>query len=411
MRRETWVRILPHEIRIAAKRSFATRRVPLDAMRTLVGGAIRPRSGDVVVARVERLGHHRHIEQPHGRRSLLHVDDLVIVAYADRYATDQFESYVPRHLGPVNLVASGGIASAAVSRSRSVRTATDIVPIGLIGDEAGRPLNVADFRLPTLTPPAERPRTIGVLGTSMNAGKTTTIHHMAHGLSKVGMRPGVTKATGTGSGNDYWVMLDAGAHMMLDFTDAGLASSFRQPTSVLEEVMTQLVANLSLGGSRVNFVEIVDGVFQRDNRSLLESAVVHDLIDCVVLAASDAMGAAQGLRSLTDHGFEVVAVSGTLTKSPLAVHEAEDELGLPIWGLTELGAPEIIAPVLGIDSALLAPPAPPQPAAWPIDLAGLENASATAHGIPSPDPSGRRGGFVDSRELIEHVRASSMVLS
>lgn len=411
MRRETWVRILPHEMRVAAKQSFSTRRVPLESMRTLVGGAIRPRSGDVVVARVERLGHHRHIEQPHGRRSVLHVGDLIIVAYADRYATDQFESYVPRHLGPVNLVASGGIASAAISRSRAVRTATDIVPIGLVGDEAGRPLNVADFRLPTVTPPTERPRTIGVLGTSMNAGKTTTIHYMAHGLSKVGVRPGVTKVTGTGSGNDYWVMLDAGAHMMLDFTDAGLASSFRQPTSVLEEVMTQLVANLSLGGSRVNFVEIADGVFQRDNRSLLESAVVHDLIDCVVLAASDAMGAAQGLRSLSDHGFEVVALSGTLTKSPLAMQEAEEELGLPIWGLPELENPGLIAPVLGIDPALLSVPLPQAPPAWPIDVEGLANVPDPARGAQAAEFTGRRGGFVDSRELIEHVRASSMVLS
>ncbi|WP_194763364.1 DUF1611 domain-containing protein [Microbacterium sp. UFMG61] len=411
MRRETWVRILPHEMRITAKQSFATRRVPLESMRTLVGGAIRPRSGDVVVARIERLGHHRHVEQPHGRRSLLHVGDLIIVAYADRYATDQFESYVPRHLGPVNLVASGGIASAAISRSRSVRAATDIVPIGLIGDEAGRPLNVADFRLPTLTPPAERPRTIGVLGTSMNAGKTTTIHYMAHGLSKVGMRPGVTKVTGTGSGNDYWVMLDAGAHMMLDFTDAGLASSFRQPTSVLEEVMTQLVANLSLGGSRVNFVEIADGVFQRDNKSLLESAVVHELIDGVVLAASDAMGAAQGLRSLTEHGFDVVALSGTLTKSPLAMQEAAEELGLPIWGIPELENPDLVAPVLGIDPALMSPPMPlPQPA-WPIDLDGLANVSEMTRSAQATELGGRRGGFVDSRELIEHVRASSMVLS
>lgn len=411
MRRETWVRILPHEMRTTAKQSFATRRVPRESMRTLVGGAIRPRAGDVVIARIERLGHHRHIEQPHGRRSLLHLGDLIIVAYADRYATDQFESYVPRHLGPVHLVASGGIASAVVSRSRSVRAATDIVPIGLIGDEAGRPLNVADFRLPTLTPPAEHPRTIGVLGTSMNAGKTTTIHHMAHGLSKVGMRPGVTKVTGTGSGNDYWVMLDAGAHMMLDFTDAGLASTFRQPTSVLEEVMTQLVANLTLGGSRVNFVEIADGVFQRDNRSLLESAVVHELIDGVVLAASDAMGAAQGLRSLTDHGFDVVALSGTLTRSPLAVQEAEEELGLPIWGIPELEEHDVIAPVLGIDPALLSAPQPPPQPAWPIDLEGLANVPDPSRGAQSAEIGGRRGGFVDSRELIEHVRASSMVLS
>lgn len=267
-------------------------------MSTLVGGAVRPRSGDIVLARIARLGHHKHIEQPHGRRSHLHVDDYVILAYADRYATDQFESHVPFTLGPAHMVASGGIASKSLSRSRAVRAATSIVPIGLIGDDRGRPINVADFRLPWVQLPAERPRTVAIMGTSMNSGKTTTLHYILHGLSKAGVRPGATKVTGTGSGNDYWVMLDAGAHRMLDFTDAGLASSFRRPIPVLEDVMTQLVAHLSIDGCGVNLVEIADGVFQAENRRLLQSDVVHDLIDVVILAAGDAMGAYCGVDTL-----------------------------------------------------------------------------------------------------------------
>lgn len=414
MQRETWVRALTSEMRSTAKQSFATRRVPTRAMRTLVGGAVRPRSGDVVIARVERIGHHRHIEQMNGRRSVLHLGDLVVLAYADRYATDQFESYVPKHLGKVNLVASGGIASAVHSRSRSVRAATEVVPVGLIGDDSGRPINVADFRLPSVDFPHERPRTIAVLGTSMNAGKTTTIHYLAHGLSKVGAKPGVTKVTGTGSGNDYWVMLDAGAHMMLDFTDAGLASTFQQPTTVLEEAIVQLVGSLSEGGSGVNFVEIADGVFQRQNQSLLQSPVVHDLVDAVVLSASDAMGAAQGVRTLTENGFDVVAVSGTLTKSPLATREAEDALGLPTWGIPELEDPNRVAPVLGIDPRLIGVPAPLPEAAWPIELDGLEGAPAGA--ASEPEGAYRVDGpwadwdTVRVRDLPRRTSTASVVL-
>ena len=371
-RQHVWVRPLDAGTSARARQSFATRRVPASAMRTLVGGAVRPRSGDVVLARVERLGHHRRIEQPNGRRSALHVDDTVVVAYADRYATDQFESHVPRSLGRVQLVASGGIASHALSQSRSVRRATDIVPLGLVGDEFGRPLNVWDFRMPDVVPPAERPRTVAVIGTSMNAGKTTTMHYLLHGLSKIGVNPGSVKVTGTGSGNDYWVMLDAGAHRMLDFTDAGLASTFRQPIPVLESVMTQLVAQLTTAGCGVNFVEIADGVFQDDNRMLLTSPVVHDLLDVVVLAASDAMGAAYGVAHLRELGFEVAAVSGMLTRSPLAIRETQEATGLPVWGIPELQAPELVIPVLGIDPALARQPEPPPPAAWPIELEGLD---------------------------------------
>lgn len=371
-RQDIWVRPLEVRTNERARRSFATRRVPRSAMKTLVGGAIRPRSGDVVLAQVARLGHHRRIEQPNGRRSALHLGDTVVVAYADRYATDQFESHVPRSLGRTQLVASGGIASEALSHSRAVRRATDIVPLGLVADEYGRPLNVWDFRLPEVVLPRERPRTVAVLGTSMNAGKTTTMHYLLHGLSKVGLDPGSVKVTGTGSGNDFWVMLDAGAHRMYDFTDAGLASTFRQPIPVLESAMTQLVAQLSLAGCGVNFVEIADGVFQQENRKLLTSPVVHELIDVVVLAASDAMGAAHGVSHLRDQGFEVAAVSGMLTRSPLAIREAHEATGLPVWGIPELQSPDVIMPVLGVDPGL-ATQAEPEPAvAWPLELAGLD---------------------------------------
>lgn len=369
--RDIWVRRLPSDERDRAKRSFATRRVPPEVMATVVGGKIRPRSGDVVLSRVHKLGQHRRIEQPNGRRSVLHLDDTIIVSYADRYATDQFESHVPRTLARTQLVASGGIASKVLSRSGLVKGATDIVPIGLIGDERGRPLNVADFALDVIDPPAARPRTVCVMGTAMNSGKTTTIHYLVHGLAKYGLKPGVTKVTGTGSGNDFWVMLDSGAHRMLDFTDAGLASTFRQPLPVLEHVMTNLVSHLTASGTGINFVEIADGVFQGQNIEILRSQTFHDLIDCVVFAASDAMGAAYGVQALRELGINVVAVAGALTRSPLATREAQQHIGIPVLTLEDLQDPAVMAPILGLDPATIGPKRADALPAWPLEWESL----------------------------------------
>ncbi|XVX21039.1 hypothetical protein ACQP1U_03960 [Actinomycetota bacterium] len=116
----------------------------------------------------------------------------------------------------------------------------------------------------------------------------------------MGLKPGVTKVTGTGSGNDVWVMLDAGAHQMLDFTDAGMASTFRQSIPDLERVMGQLISHLTMSGCGINFVEIADGVFQQETSRLLTSKAFRELIDVVLLAAGDAMGAAQGVRTLQE---------------------------------------------------------------------------------------------------------------
>ncbi|MCL2468556.1 MAG: hypothetical protein FWF02_14860 [Micrococcales bacterium] len=312
--------------------------------------------------------------------------DRVILAYADRYATDQYESYVPTTLGRAHMVASGGIASKVASRSAAVRAATEIVPVGLVGDERGRPLNVADFELPRLSPQAGRPRTIAVFGTAMNAGKTTTIHHMLHGLAKAGAQPGAAKVTGTGSGNDFWVMLDAGAHRMYDFTDVGLASSFNHRVERLEDAAEQLVAHLTNDGCRVNFLEIADGVLQQENQHLIRSPRLHALVDTVVFAASDAMGAVHGVQTLRDNGFDVAAVCGTLTRSPLAVREAREALGLPVLGLEEIVDPRIMGPLLGIDtSALVMPNDEPDP--WQIIVPGLVGADGIVHGDEDePDP-------------------------
>lgn len=351
-RRRIWVQTLEETQREAAKPAFTTRRVPHEAMRTIIGGAIRPRTGDVVLARIARLGHHRHIEEPNGRRAVLHLGDEIIVTYGDRYATDQFESRVPSTLKRTQLVASGGIASQVITRSQAVRAATDIVPIGLVGDDRGRPLNVMDFALDPVLVDRTPPRTIAVIGTAMNSGKTTTIHYLVHGLSRAGIRVGATKVTGTGSGNDYWCMLDAGAHRMLDFTDVGMSSTYLQPMDLVERKFGELVDHLTDSGSMANFVEVADGIYQSETSRLLDCASFHDKIDAIIFAAPDAMGAAAGVSHLRSLGHNVVAVSGLVTRSPLATRETADATGLPVLGLQELSTPALCADLLGLSDLL-----------------------------------------------------------
>lgn len=380
-----------------AKTSFATRRVPSDAMSTLISGSVRPCSGDLILASVVRLGQHRHLEQPNGRRSKLHVGDQIVVAYADRYAADQYESEVPGSLGPTQLVASGGIASQVLSRSHAVRSATEIQPLGLLGDDRGRPLNVSDFALTPPPVPASRLPTLAVFGTSMNAGKTTTIRYLVHTLSRMSLRPGACKVTGTGSGNDYWVMLDAGAHLMLDFTDVGLASTYRQPVHLLETKLRELIDLLSASGTGINLVEVADGIFQQETAQLIDSDIFRASVDKVIFAASDAMGAALGVAHLRERGYDVVAVSGVLTRSPLAMREAASATGLPVLGIAELSDFDIVSERLGLEVPVSVP-VPGQTAALAspaLDGQELAAESEALAGIPE--------SFMSSRDLSSLV--------
>jgi hypothetical protein len=346
-------------------------------MTHLVQGSVRPRSGDLVLARVDRIGQHSRLELCTGRRARLFVGDEIIVAYADRYAPDQFEAAVPLRLGPTQLVASGGIASQMLSRSQDVRRATDITPIGLIADRRGVPLNIGDFGLIPLSVPEERPPTIAVVGTSMNAGKTTTVHRIVHALARAGHRPGATKVTGTGSGADYWVMLDAGAKRMLDFTDVGLASTYRIDMAIVERKAVELTGHLAISGCGAIVVEVADGLFQGETARLIDSESFTSRIDGWILAATDAMGAVGGSVVLQGLGLRVMGLAGRFTRSPLAIREVSNASDLPILG------PERLSDVVTASSLLgLEPPRTQITSSIALD-APLEAVSSAAREVES----------------------------
>jgi hypothetical protein len=358
-----------------AKAAFTTRRVGPEAMATLVSGSVRPRAGDVVLARVDRTRQHARLELRSGRKAQMHAGDEIIVVYANRYAPDQFEAQVPRTLGSTHLVAAGGIAADVLSHSDAVSPATEISPIGLVGDVRGVPLNVGDFGLQPLRSDQPRPRTIAVVGTSMNSGKTTTNRFLVNGLSRAGLAPGAVKVTGTGAGGDYWIMEDAGAHRVLDFTDVGLASTYMVPLPTLVRKFLELIQHLTEAGCGVILIEVADGIYQRETARLIESEAFRTSVDGVIFAAGEAMGAAAGVEHLRRLGLPVLGVSGKLTMSPLAMREAAAACGVPVFASDVLLDPEVAPTVVGVRPPALAPEL-----LLPLALAGAPPAAHSANG-------------------------------
>jgi len=149
--------------------------------------------------------------------------------------------------------------------------------------------------------------------------------------------------TGTGAGGDVWLLRDAGADPVLDFTAAGLASTYLAPLPVVEETFDLLRGHLAAACADVIVVEVADGVFQRETAELVAGARFRDAIDGVIFAAGDALGAIAGVSWLRERGVPVLAVSGVLSASPLAMREAERALDVPVLDLEALGAAEIAA--------------------------------------------------------------------
>lgn len=329
--------LLPDARLRRAKRAYTTRHVPPAALHALdARPAAPPQAGDLLLARVTRLGKHQSIEQVDSRRSALFVGDEILLAYGARYAPDQFEAEVPASLAPCHLAAGGGVAGLVTRRHGAVSAPTEIEPLGLVLNAHGRRVRLADHGLPPRTDHGPRPLTIASVGTSMNAGKTTSAAYLVKGLCRAGLRVGAAKITGTGSGNDPGLLRDAGASEVLDFTDCGYASTSGLDLEALLGILATVHREMAVRHVQVLVMEVADGLLQRETAMLLQSPRFAQRVDACLFSSGEAMGAAAGLRWLHDRGLPVLALAGTLTRSPLAQAEAEAATGLRALTLADL---------------------------------------------------------------------------
>lgn len=325
------------------KRGYASRLVPGHAITALVPSpAGPPQAGDLVLARVEQVGKLARLELRDSRRALLFPGDELVLAYGHRYAPDLLEAEVPDDLGPCELVSEGGVAGRILCSVAKLGVSTHLQPLGLLAAADGAVLNVRDAALPRLGSGGVRPPTIAFAGTAMNAGKTTSAAALILGLVRAGHRVGAAKVTGTGAGGDPWLMRDAGAAPVLDFTSAGHASTYRLDSAEVLDVLTLLTGHLAAAGVDVVVLEISDGVFQGETAALLADPRFAAAVDGIVFAGRDALGAVAGVRRLRSAGLPVLAVSGVLTASPLAAREAR----LALDGLLVLGPGELSHPLM-----------------------------------------------------------------
>jgi hypothetical protein len=172
-------------------------------------------------------------------------------------------------------------------------------------------------------------------------------------------------------------MVDAGAHCVADFTDAGFASTYRIPLEIIEAILVRLVDHLTNEGCTDIVIEIADGLYQQETERLLRSPVFRDYVDGVIFTAADAMGAVAGVNRLMELDLPVVGVSGMFTRAELAIREVQANTEVPVWTKDDLSAPLD-------DSALLSSNAV-------IDLRRYESSSAYN---PSPGSTETAVGVV-----------------
>ncbi|MEM7745687.1 MAG: DUF1611 domain-containing protein [Pseudomonadota bacterium] len=320
-----------------AKWAFTTRRVARDAAVGLCRDLKAARAGDLVLGRVERIGSHKRLQLSSGRPSELYVGDLVVVVCGARYAPDQFEGVAELSVSGSDLLASGGVLGRLRSRNGKMATPTRIRPTGLLTGADRTPLNLAQYAIPVRPRPAIP--VIGAVGASMNSGKTTAVASLVHGLVRAGHRVAAIKATGTGAFGDYNAYVDAGAHHVADFVDAGMVSTYLEPISRISKATDALLAGAAAEGCDIAVLELADGVLQKETAALIADPAYRARFAGFLLAVPDALAATGGVSTLAKIGIRPLALTGLITQSLMATTEAEAATGYDIASREKLRDP------------------------------------------------------------------------
>jgi hypothetical protein len=288
-----------------------------------------PQIGDLVVAEVLSLGKHTAIENRESVRENIFPGDLIVGAFGNRYATDQFEGYVPDGRASFcDLLSIGGVCGNVVSRHVAMVSPTKLRIHGMVCDQDGQVVNQHQFGLQPRSSEGSG-EVILVVGSSMNAGKTTVVGTLARALSRAGYRVAAAKLTGTAASKDTRFFASSGARPVLDFTDAGYPSTYMLGIDDLVQMHGTLLTHLSAASPDYIIIEIADGIFQRETKLLLEHPKFLATVDHVFFAANDSLSALTGQRFAAEHDLPLRAIAGRVSMSPLATREAEDVTGLP----------------------------------------------------------------------------------
>ncbi|HEX9069096.1 MAG TPA: hypothetical protein VF807_10025 [Ktedonobacterales bacterium] len=319
--------LISSDLKARMRVPYALRGVP-DASLASIVPLTRPYAqGDIVLTQVEKIGKNTGLELTTGRRSTLHVGDQIAVVFGNRYATRQFEGYARADGEVCDMLSMGGLCGSVESKHATLADPTKLQLLGAIGDAEGRPLRLNDFARPAL-PVAQRPRTIVVCGTSMDAGKTYTTMSLIRGLGRDGTPVAGIKLTGTAAGRDLWTMIDAGACIGMDFVDGGWPSTYMCELDDLLTLHNLLLSHAAAAGATWAVIEVADGLLQRETAALLQSAAFTQTVDAWVLAAGEPMAASAGVVLLRSWNIEPLAISGVVSMSQLGIQETTTATGI-----------------------------------------------------------------------------------
>lgn len=302
----------------------------------------RPKAGDVGLFEVITTGRHKTIQSETKRNVLILPGDIIMAAFGNRYATEQFEGYVPEQPTQiVDILAAGGVVGLVKTKNAILE---DIEPtkIRLIGYAVtleGKIINTIYYNTKSISFNGHIPNGAKVIlsvGATMDSGKTTTASFLGRGLKESGKKVAFIKLTGTSYTKDKDLAYDCGADITLDFSDLGFPSTYMCSKSEIMELYQTLLQKLE--GENLDYIvmEIADGLMQRETEFLLNDPNFMATITSVAFSCGDSLAAFHGIHILNKLGIRPSFISGKFTMSPLLIEEVKSRCEIPVYTIEEL---------------------------------------------------------------------------
>ncbi|MBL7729201.1 MAG: hypothetical protein JNM68_16010 [Dinghuibacter sp.] len=304
----------------------------------------QPEVGDVALFEVVSIGKHSTIQGDTKRNITILPGDTIMAAFGTRYATEQFEGYVPVHCNrDLHILGAGGTVGVVETMHQKFKSVgpTVLKFAGYATDKvSGEVINTKKMYEQQMVyfsgSHAAKTRIILSVGSSMDSGKTTSAAYLVRGLKKAGHSVAFIKLTGTVFTKDCDLNYDLGADMAVDFGSLGFPSTYMCSEDELLNLYESLVARVLTVQPEFVVMEIADGLYQRETKMLLKSHKLMDTVYAVLFSAGDSLSAINGINVLESWGIQPMGISGLLTASPLLIQEVKQNTTVPVYTLSDL---------------------------------------------------------------------------
>jgi hypothetical protein len=270
-----------------------------------------------------------HLELPSGRQARLVPGDLIVGVLGNRAALRGFCGRVPTSLkcgDTVHLLNMGGVVGMSEGEHAGLGSPIELEVLGT-PMRGGRPLRLSEHAIDAAVALPENPAPVLLLvGTCMNAGKTTAASVVLRNVRRTGGVVHAGKVTGVAAIKDLLLFADNGASKVLSFLDCGLPSTCYRHD--VPDVARMLLGHLAQESPDLIVLEMGDGLLgEYGVDDVLADPLFVKHVRGAILAAHDVIGAVAAADRLKGYGVDVKLVTGPCTDNAAGTRKLE-ALGL-----------------------------------------------------------------------------------